>query len=1211
MVCCDAGCGARVLRRIANLIESKGEQLASQWLADLERRGNALVADSNRHQLWQDARSWITLLLRAMRTGDIAPLHRASRLTARRLAVARFPLADAVDAIVRFKHTLWGALAEHPDLDSEAVHEATRVVAEWFDSVVLSMIANYDTGAPGDEARGLPLQRALRLSRPAEDQSAISQLTQEMASERDSKRLLSLIARCAAHLAGAQRAAVVVAEDGAPRYRGTYRLSLGDLNAYGRRAGRPLSGALEPAETRIVADLTDTKEAGRARAAAKLQVRTVLSVPMQVGDEVLGLVELFDPLAGQGWSDRDVALVHDLAAQAALAVENAQLLAEAERRAERLTALNEIGRVLASQISSPRLLTTVVASAARLLRASSALLWLREPRSSRFRLRAVARPDKSGRHPGAQGLGIHGRAKPAGGCDFDLAEGDLGRAAKAQASIVRPDASRGMPWGRGWAITAPLRIGARTFGLLVVQRRQGAFRGDDVQVLEALAGQIVVAIENAHLYEESERLGHHLNASIAALGDALAAALDMHELLQVIADWGAELAEAPAAIVFMDENGAAATARAVATRADAAGAAADPRAYEPLVALAMERAEPLSMSARGHGADEHMRQVMARERVRAVHVFPLTVRGRVAGALCILSRDRVLAHRRERKLLISFSRQAAVGIENVLLFNETQQRLAELADLSRASAGVTSTLNQTAIVEIVVEGVTRALQAPVAAMALLDEAGELCLPGGGCRGLPSSFVRRFAPGADSIARAVIADQRIKVIGDIAAEQRQGDSLIAGLQLGSLICAPIKGREGVLGILFAADRVPRTFRAHEEALLSAYANEAALALQNAFQHEAVARHARELEGILDATKTVTSTLELQPVLDHVAGAAASLLEAAASSIMLLDAGGSHLQTAAAWSLPPDHELHADLRLGESIPGMVALQGVAMSSTDLPRDGRFKHRRVARAEGLLSVLSVPLSVKGKPLGVISVFGRAARPFTPAQERLLTTLAAQASFAIENARLYAEAREQTRSMRLLMEEVNHRIKNNLQSITGIIQLHMQQAGEPRVQQALREIIGRVQAIAVVHEVLLDEDVQRVDVKETSRRILDNALRQGPNAEVKISGQVSGARVHLPSRQATSLACIINELVYNAVVHAFAGRAQGNIAISMQEATGGKILVQVADDGIGLSPGFDLERDARLGLRIVEGLVSQDLSGEFTIAANAGTIARITFRR
>lgn len=215
-----------------------------------------------------------------------------------------------------------------------------------------------------------------------------------------------------------------------------------------------------------------------------------------------------------------------------------------------------------------------------------------------------------------------------------------------------------------------------------------------------------------------------------------------------------------------------------------------------------------------------------------------------------------------------------------------------------------------------------------------------------------------------------------------------------------------------------------------------------------------------------------------------------------------------------------------------------------------------------------------------------------------------------AIENARLYREARHQARSMRHVMEEVNHRIKNNLQTIIGLMHLYMAERGDPATCGALREIVGRIQAIAVVHELLLDTDITAICAKEASQRILDNVRQSMAGPDLKVCGQVSGAAVRLPSRKATALASAINELITNAVKHGFAGRREGSIFVSLQEGAG-KVLVQVRDDGVGLPEGFDPSRDARLGLRIVQGIVEQDLGGEFTLSIDAGTTARITFAK
>jgi two-component sensor histidine kinase len=100
----------------------------------------------------------------------------------------------------------------------------------------------------------------------------------------------------------------------------------------------------------------------------------------------------------------------------------------------------------------------------------------------------------------------------------------------------------------------------------------------------------------------------------------------------------------------------------------------------------------------------------------------------------------------------------------------------------------------------------------------------------------------------------------------------------------------------------------------------------------------------------------------------------------------------------------------------------------------------------------------------------------------------------------------------------------------------------------------------------------------------------------------------VVLPSRQATSAALAINELVDNALRHGFPDGAEGTVTVSLQQ-QGGQVLVQVRDDGAGLPSDFDLKRDGRLGLDLVDGLVTHDLGGTLSLDGDHGTIARLTF--
>jgi two-component sensor histidine kinase len=106
-----------------------------------------------------------------------------------------------------------------------------------------------------------------------------------------------------------------------------------------------------------------------------------------------------------------------------------------------------------------------------------------------------------------------------------------------------------------------------------------------------------------------------------------------------------------------------------------------------------------------------------------------------------------------------------------------------------------------------------------------------------------------------------------------------------------------------------------------------------------------------------------------------------------------------------------------------------------------------------------------------------------------------------------------------------------------------------------------------------------------------------------------VNGDRIALATQQATTLAIVLNELLTNALRHAFHGRAEGSVAIT-HRALDRRAELTVADDGVGLPPGFDPERDQGLGLSIVAALTRQDLRGEFHLGPNAAGGTTVTLR-
>lgn len=210
---------------------------------------------------------------------------------------------------------------------------------------------------------------------------------------------------------------------------------------------------------------------------------------------------------------------------------------------------------------------------------------------------------------------------------------------------------------------------------------------------------------------------------------------------------------------------------------------------------------------------------------------------------------------------------------------------------------------------------------------------------------------------------------------------------------------------------------------------------------------------------------------------------------------------------------------------------------------------------------------------------------------------------------ARSQAELESTNRQLRVLVQEMHHRIKNNLQTIADLLTLEIHSGREIPTETALRESITRVRSIAAVHELLSAENVREADIKELAEFITQSCVKSLSGSRDSVRVVVQGQPVFLGSKQATALALVMTELVNNALEHAFESRG-GTLLLSVDEANG-EVLVSVRDDGRGLPDGFDVETNGKLGLRIARTLVTKDLHGTLVLHANGGTIATVRFAR
>jgi two-component sensor histidine kinase len=207
-------------------------------------------------------------------------------------------------------------------------------------------------------------------------------------------------------------------------------------------------------------------------------------------------------------------------------------------------------------------------------------------------------------------------------------------------------------------------------------------------------------------------------------------------------------------------------------------------------------------------------------------------------------------------------------------------------------------------------------------------------------------------------------------------------------------------------------------------------------------------------------------------------------------------------------------------------------------------------------------------------------------------------------ENRRREQELRVKT----AMIQEVHHRVKNNLQTVAALLRMQVRRMGKGEARLAVEEAITRILSVAVIHEYLSHQDSRVINIREVSNRILTQMRQEmlGPDRSIRFD--LEGPPIYLPARQATACVLVINELLQNAVEHGFLDGSVGNVHLAMQD-EGDTVIVRVRDDGTGLPDDFSLEDADSLGLRIVQTLVQEDLKGRIEMLDGDGTEAIITF--
>ncbi len=398
-----------------------------------------------------------------------------------------------------------------------------------------------------------------------------------------------------------------------------------------------------------------------------------------------------------------------------------------------------------------------------------------------------------------------------------------------------------------------------------------------------------------------------------------------------------------------------------------------------------------------------------------------------------------------------------------------KERNREIQLLHRMSASIGSSLELGTVLKHIVEVVVEVTKADACLLYLISEKkDELILRAS--KNPHPRLIGRIAIGLGEGITGWVARERTPVVIPRHASDDPRFKFFHRLpedRYQAFVSVPILSKGEVVGVINVQHKRSKRYAEEKLALLTTIANQVGSAIDNARLYDEMRQKARRLETLSQVSETVASSRLLEEVLQLIVTMTAQLMSSKISSIMLVDQDSGELRIAATQSLSEAYRRKPPLKIGQSMSGRAVQEQRPMYIPDVTAEGGYFYRDLARQEGLHSLLTVPMLMKERTIGVINVYTSTHYIFSDEEVKTLQVIANQAAVAIEHTRLMEKSFEMQEALEV--RKLVERAKGFLMASRGLSEpeaFKLLQRQSMNLRKSMREI---------AEAMILAEELQR----------------------------------------------------------------------------------------------------------------------------------------